>query len=119
MSYLQRFTATIAAGALLTANLAGGFLFFTPTPASAKTILTVEIPGPLLAAQTVQAAVETTLTIKETALDGVAFTIINAAIIAIVRNIILLAINEIQGISGQAAFVTDLKGLMQTLADRG
>ncbi|GIW68739.1 MAG: hypothetical protein KatS3mg100_233 [Candidatus Parcubacteria bacterium] len=117
--FLQRFTAAIAAGALLTTNLTGGILLLAPTPASAFTILTKEIPGPLLAAQTVQAAVETTLTTKETALDGVAFTIINAAIIAVVRQIILLAINEIQGISGQAAFVTDLKGLMQTLADRG
>ncbi|GIW68286.1 MAG: hypothetical protein KatS3mg099_234 [Candidatus Parcubacteria bacterium] len=116
---LRRFTAVVAAGALLTTNLAGGILLLEPTPASAKTIFTIEIPGPLLASQTVQAAAETSLTAKDTLLDTIAYTVINAIIVGIVRKIIEEVIKQVEGIPDSATFVTDLKGLMRTLADRG
>ncbi|GIW68287.1 MAG: hypothetical protein KatS3mg099_235 [Candidatus Parcubacteria bacterium] len=98
-------------------------LIFASFPASPRAhaivARSVEVGPPLLTTSTIETVADTTETAKETLIDTIAYTVINAIIVAIVRNIILKAVEQVEGIPDSASFVTDLKGLMRTLADRG
>ncbi len=108
-------------------RLTAAFLALTlllPTPAAALTLPSEEIGPPLLGASTVETVAETTHLTKELALDTIAYTIVNAAITTIVRNVVAEMLQEIEGIAdamggvASASFVTNLKALMRGVAEQ-